>query len=352
MTHLAAKWAGAAEQLQLPPDAALRFFPMLADSPAQHAGWGPEAGGELVASVVRNNPSAVEVTSSGAFRLKYGWTATATPPPPPPPPLLPPPAALEAPPAASAPPPPMHAAPPPPAWHAAPSGVAATPGGLLSMLMEPTQPPLPQRRAHAAAGASATPITPAIPEASAQQGRQQETPPAGVDAARAAPSHSLDVLFHEWSANPAQVLGAHRANAANLLPPPDVSCSLLPDMYLGELSPDEHELIRDLRPASRAARPQQAPAPAHAAASLHDFGASLRGFSALGGGLGGAENGLGDIFMGIGSLLGVEPSWQVAPSLAAGDRRASRFAAPGGPATNTPASFAGICDLLRGSAPK
>ena len=371
LSHLAAKWAGAAAQLLLPPDAALRFFPMLIESPEEHAGWGLEAGTLLVASLMQH--AAVEVTSPGTFRLKYGW-ASPPPPPPSPPPPPPPPPAPEAPPAACA-PPVAPAAAPPPAWPSAPSAPVATPGGLLSLLMEPTQPAPPQRRAHASAGAAGTPITPVVPDGSAQPGRQQEAPPVALDAARAcaclcaaalcrtsdaatvagavplaargeAPSN-LDALFQEWSANPAHaVLGAPRANSANVLPPPDVSCSLLPDLYLAEITDAEHELIRDLRPASRAARPQ-APAVAPAAAPLHDFGASMRGFSVLGVG----ENGLGDIFMGIGSLLGVEPSWQVAPSLA-GDRRASRLAPAGGAAANAPASFAGICDILRGNAPK
>ena len=157
---------------------------------------------------------------------------------------------------------------------------------------------------------------------------------------------NLDSLFQEWAANPAQVLGARRTNTASTMRPPEVSCSLLPDMYLGELSDAEHELIRDLRPASRAARPM-AHTGAPAAAPLPDFGASMRGFSVLGG----LENGLGDIFMGIGSLLGAEPSWQAPPSLA-GDRRASRLAPQAGAPANAPASFAGICDILQGGAPK
>jgi hypothetical protein len=369
LTHLASKWAGAAAQLQLPPHAALRFFPMLIDSPSEHAGWGLEAGALMVASLMLN--TAVEVTAPGAFRLKYGW---AVPPPQPsmPPPPPPPPAVLEAPPAACV-VPPVHAPPPPPMWPPAPSAPVATPGGLLSMLMEPTQPPLPQRPSHASAGATSTPITPAVPDGSAPHSRQQEPPAVMVEATRACPrlraavlfasdaatnagvvpldhrgdgQSNLDALFQEWAANPAQVLGARRTNPASTLRPPEVSCSLLPDMYLGELSDAEHELIRDLRPASRAARPVlHAGAPA--AAPLHDFGASMRGFSVLGG----LENGLGDIFMGIGSLLGAEPSWQVAPSLA-GDRRASRLAPQGGAPANAPASFAGICDILRGGAAK
>ena len=224
------------------------------------------------------------------------------------------------------------------------------------MLMEPTQPAPPQRRAHASAGAAGTPITPVVADGAAQHSRQQAPHPP-VDAAAAGPSapgieapSQLDALLREWSANPVQVLGARRTNSASMLPPPDVSCSLLPDMYLGEITDAEHELIRDLRPDSRAARPQaHAIAHAHAPlpAPLADFGVSMRGYSALG-----VENGLGDIFMGIGSLLGVEPSWQAAPSLA-GDRRASRLAPAGGAgAAQMPASFAGICDILRGSAPK
>ena len=180
LAHLASKWAGAAAQLQLPPDAALRFFPMLIDSPSEHAGWGLEAGALMVASLMLN--SAVEITAPGVFRLKYGWTVPPTPPPMPPPPQ--PPAVPEAPPAARA-MPRVHAPPPPPVWPSAPSAPVATPCSLLSMLMEPTQPPLHQRPSHASAGATATPITPAVPDGAAQQGRQQEPPAVVAAAARA-----------------------------------------------------------------------------------------------------------------------------------------------------------------------
>jgi len=362
LTHLAVKWAGAAEQLQLPPDAALRFFPMLIELPTDHAGWGLEAGSNRVASLMQNN--AVVVSAPGEFRLKYGWAVLPPQPPPPPPPSPPPPpppppqqpaAPMEVEPAARAPPPPQPAPPPPPAWLSAPNAPVVTPGGLLSMLMEPTLPPPAQRPAHAAAAAAGTPITPAFPDGAAPHSRPA-LPPA-ADAACAAPlppcsdgPSQLDALFREWSANP-QALGTRRANSANMLQPPDVSCSLLPDVYLGEISDAEHELLRDLRPDSRLARPVAHPHPhlhahAHAPAPVPDvYGASMRGYSALG-----VENGLGDIF---GSLLGVEPSWAVPPSMAgAGDRRASRLAPSGGNNAHLPASFAGICDILRGSGPK
>ena len=114
LTHLASKWAGAASQLALPRDATLRLFPMEATAASPHAGWGAEAGTRLAAELMPARSDA----PAGVFRLKYGWTApdvAARMPPQPAAQSL-----LAAPPASLAPP-------------------QATPGGLLSLLLENSQ---------------------------------------------------------------------------------------------------------------------------------------------------------------------------------------------------------------------
>jgi hypothetical protein len=175
--------------------------------------------------------------------------------------------------------------------------------------------------------------------------------------ARVAPAagSGFDALVQAWTGGGGGAGLLPRSAAALAPAAPSASCSLLPDMYLGELSDAEQELIRDLRTAPAAAAGGLAAAQAAAAGvppALHDFGGHGRGFSVLG-----AGDVTGDIFLGIGSLLGAEASWQVAPGAAGaggaagGERRFgnSRMGAPGGSAA--PASFAGICDILRGGAP-
>ncbi len=191
--------------------------------------------------------------------------------------------------------------------------------------------------------------------------------PTAPASARAAPESGsgFDALVRAWSAPPASHPHPQQApQHAHPLPLPHArglgagSCSLLPDtdsLFLGELSDAEHELLRDLRtstsshpPAQHhaappsAAHPGGAHHPAHAPHPHHgtDLGASLRGFSQLVPG----GDGIGDLFLGIGSLLGVEPSWQVGPG-GAGGCGGSRMG--GGDGGGAPASFAGICDVLR-----
>jgi hypothetical protein len=149
-----------------------------------------------------------------------------------------------------------------------------------------------------------------------------------------------------WTARPAlgQPAAALRPLSAPLALAPPVSsgpsCSLLPDLYLGELSDAEQELIRDLRPGGAPAPGDLHGAAAHAHSNLpllpQEFaGGPVRGFSE-------ATN---DLFLGIGSLLGVEASWQALPP-ASLDGRCGGIAAPSQLA-RAPSSFAGICDLLR-----
>jgi hypothetical protein len=197
LAHLASKWSGAPALLHLSSDAQLRLFPLEASAPASHAGWGTEAGATLAAELMHSDSAArAAELPPGVFRLKYGWTAAPAAQPLQAleqprmrraPPAYVPPAVL---PAATAP-----AAPPPAPRSAA---AASTPGGFLSLLLEPA-PPQQSLGRTAPASFTTTPVTPALAYSAAAPAMQRQLMHVGDNCSRAllaAAAHSCLAWSH------------------------------------------------------------------------------------------------------------------------------------------------------------
>ena len=290
LVHLSDKWATVPARLSLPATAHLRLFPPQQPAPVLQAGWGPEAGLRGVRECLGGQ------AGGQRFSVKYGWVTPSA----------------------------AHDARSPqqprqqqqyqqqPLTACAPACTPLPrPGGLLSMLLEPTPESAQEKAASRRAQRATFHTTPLTPAAAMQEDLR------ALQAAMPPCDESLTALCHAWGA-PQRPHGQQSTGGG---------CALLPDLL--EFGAEEEEFLRDLSNTRARTQPlhQPPPQPQQAAAAPHVRGCSL---------LGPPGDATGDMFAGIGSLLGAEPSW-----LPAGAGPAAVDAAA------APSSFAGLFNMLQ-----